>query len=129
MNITATTEATANTIVTSSTITYDGVQAVFIQFACPAMFLPSGVGLTCDLWLYEKVGAGAAASIGKLAEYINVAAQSWETPGTAFFRKTPSAAAVIYSVRGSTSSGTSIAAGGAGGTATAMPGFIRITAV
>jgi hypothetical protein len=129
VNITATTEATANTIVTSSTITYDGVLVVRIEFYCPAIFLPAGAGITCDLWLYEKVGAGAAASIGKIAEYINTAAgQSWETAVMVARRRTPSAAAIIYSIRGSTSSGTSIAAAGAGGSGNAMPGYIRVTA-
>lgn len=130
VNLTATTEATANTIVTSNAITYDGSTVVKIAFFCPVIYVDAGTTTTVNLWLYEKVGAGAAASIGRLAQYLgNVAIQGLEAPGVAFHRKTPSAASIIYSIRGSTSTGTSVAGAGAGGTATSMPGFIQITKV
>lgn len=127
VNCTATTEATANTIVTSSTVAYDGSTVVLIEFWCPAVFVQATAGASMDLWLYEKVGAGAAASIGKIGEWLNVAANGLETPAYVVRRMTPSNASIIYSIRGSTSSGTSIAAAGAGGNGNAMPGFIRIT--
>lgn len=128
VSVTATTEAGADVIVTSSAVTYDGSTIVRIEFGCDYAQTP--VNVIGRLWLYEKVGAGAAASIGELAVIRGDDAtntQLW--PVLIARRMTPSSASIIYSVRGSTASGTTYIDAGAGGAGNAFPGWIRITKV
>ena len=127
VSVTATTEATANVIVTSNAVTYDGSQIVLIEFGTDYAQLPSNV--VCRLWLYEKVGAAAAASIGELwvgrVTDVNTALVNVRTQR----RHTPSAASIIYSIRGSVGSSTMTVDAGVGGAGNAFPGWIRITKV
>lgn len=130
VSITATTEATANTIVTSNAVTYDGSTLVKIEFECVTALPPLVAGGLLDFYLYEKVGAGAAASIGLIGELASQnAANSLEVHVRPSRRMTPSAASIIYSIRARVSSGTGTVAAGAGGNAATMPGSIRITKV
>ncbi len=130
VSITATTEATANVVVTSNAVTYDGSTIVMIDYFTPTAVPQLTAGALLDFYLYEKVGAGAAASIGLLGEIAQPAgANVIEVPPRLTRRMTPSAASIIYSIRARTTSGTATIAAGAGGSTAVMPGFIRITKV
>jgi len=127
VNLTATTEGTANTIVTGSAVTYDGSTIVQIEFVCTAVNTTSGAANHyAQIWLYD-----GASSIGEIAFV-----QGTGGAGGGIYmsvhgarRLTPSAATHTYSIRGSVDSGTGVAAAGTGGVGTVMPMYIRITKV
>jgi hypothetical protein len=125
VSITATTEATANTVVTGSSVYYDGSTDVIIQFYAYAARPDNGAASrSLSIWLYED-----GSSIGNMAFL--------RTPATGFMnvavklerRHTPASGSHTYSVRASVSAGTGEVAAGAGGSGAPMPGFIRITRV
>lgn len=118
VSVTATTEATANTVVTSASVAYSGSQRVQIEFWAEYLLAPTGTSIF--LYLYD-----GSSSIGIVAQGGNGV---MVFPGISVKRfLTPSNASHTYSIRASNSSGTGTVNAGAGGTATAMPGFIRIT--
>jgi hypothetical protein len=119
VSVVATTEGTANTIVTASAVTFDGATPVVIEFFSITGVTPAG---SLRLWLYD-----GAASIGQIAELTGASGN--DAPLTAKVRITPAAATKTYSIRGSVSSGTGTIAAGAGGIGVVYPTFIRITKV
>lgn len=125
VNITATTEATANTIVTASSFTADGTSAYLIEFFAPAVRPDTGaIGRILDLYLYEGSG-----SVGQLAQFRTPAAQSDNKPAFVACRLVPASGSRTYSVRGDVSAGTGVISAGAGGSGNLMPAYIRITKV
>jgi hypothetical protein len=115
VNITATTEATANTVVTGGAVTYDGSTVVIIE-----AFVPSATKGTTytQWWLYD--GSSSIGAWGVLQV---------TGGGSVYLRRrlTPSNASHTYSLRGSVDGATGTATGGAGGAGVYVPGFIRIT--
>jgi hypothetical protein len=122
VNVTATTEATANTIVTGSAVVYDGSTAVLIHFFAPEVFMDAD-DRNITFVLYD-----GSSAIGVLARYFvgDIHLVGDRFAGHAFVRLTPSAASHTYSIRAFTNAGTQQVSGGAGGSATLFPGFIRI---
>jgi hypothetical protein len=124
-NITATTEATANTIVTGSAVAYDGSTIVIIEFWCNHAG-PTATGGTNDVrfWLYD-----GSSSIGFIAYYQQdqASGQRQYAPIIGRRRITPSNATHTYSVRASVSAATGLVAAGAGGSGNVAPAYIRIT--
>lgn len=122
-NLTATTEDTANTIVTGSAVAYDGSTAVLIEFFAPQVQVPAAATNNyAQLYLYD-----GAASIGNLGVVFFPNSGAGRAPVRLTRRLTPSAASHTYSIRGAVASGTGAVVGGAGGHAAGMPAFIRIT--
>lgn len=118
-SITATTEATANTVVTATAITYDGSTPAYIEFGCPGVQIPNVSGGSLLMYLYDDTGGGAA-SIGILGVFSNPATISASVVGARHpvvvrVRLTPSAASHTYSVRCTVTSGTGTIKGGAFG--------------
>jgi hypothetical protein len=113
VSITATTEGSANTIVTAGSVTYDGTTAVRVEFGC--VRLDKGSTET-QLWLYDN-----GVSIGMIGRTPNTCAVMVAC------RLTPSNAAHVYSIRGAVDGGTGFAQAGVGGAGVMMPGFIRVT--
>ncbi len=109
VSITATTEATATTIVTGNSVAYDGSTIVVIEF-----FVGNITG-DAAVVLYD-----GSSSIGLLAF------ESANAPMHVARRLTPSNASHTYSIRGYKTSGSPTATGGAGGVGNFVPGFIRI---
>ena len=125
VNITATTEATANTIVTGNAVTYNGTDKIYVEFFGPDCAPDTGAaGRFLQIWLYDN-----GSSIGYLTLVMTPAASAMRVPVTVGRRITPSAAAHTYSIRGSVSAGTGHTYGGAGGTGNQPQGYIRITKV
>jgi len=123
VNITATTEATANTVVTASAVTYDGSTPILLEFSCPNAQPDAGaIGRTLLLWLYD-----GSSSVGAITGLVTPAASSMLVPVQRSIRITPSAGAHTYSIRGSVNAGTGTVQAGAGGAGVYYPGYIRQT--
>lgn len=126
VSVTATTEATANTLVTAAAVTFDGSTKVNIEFFAP-LIQPDDTtaGNAIFLVLYDgstRIGQLASATSPSTASALDV---------TVFAARqlTPSAATKTYSVRAYVSTGTGVVSAGAGGAGAYMPGFIKITRV
>lgn len=116
VSITATTDATADNVVSSGAVTYDGT-AVWVEFYCP--FVVSSAGQTV-VTLYDNT---AGASLGRILQ----PAASTQLPGLARRRFTPAAGSRTYSIRAFVGSGTGTIGAGAGGAGVSMPAYVRIT--
>jgi len=123
VSVTATTEATANTIVTASAVSFDGSTAAVIEFFSPVSNPdPGGAGRSLVFWLYQD-----GTSIGQLGAMLTPAASTMITPVRLARRMTPSSGSRTYSIRATVSAGTGTVGAGAGGAGAVMPGFILIT--
>ena len=126
-NITATTEATANTIVTGASVAYDGSTIVMVEFWCNhAAPDPANASRDIRFWLYD-----GSSSIGFIAyiQQTGDGGNSQYVPVHGMRRITPSNASHTYSIRASVNAGTGLVAAGAGGNGNVAPAFIRITRV
>jgi len=125
VNASATTEATANTVVTGSAVTYDGSTAVIIEFFSATVSSAVVTGAAVQVWLYDGSG-----SIGEIA-FVSQSATNGAVYGAVLARRrlTPSAAAHTYSIRASNINGTGVVGAGTGGSGTISPAYIRITRV
>jgi hypothetical protein len=120
VNISASSDATANTVVTGSSVSYDGSTQILVEFFTPyAISASSGQELRVNLF----DGSTDLGRIGKLATSgaIGVAMSASRV-------LTPSAGSHTFSIRAHKSGGSDdTITAGAGGTATDVPAFMRIT--
>lgn len=123
VGIAHTSEGTADTVVTSASITFDG-QPVMVEFYTPRVDTPavSGQAVVLDLYLDSTIQ-------GRIGVYVVPAGATLATPMTGRLRVTPSAAAHTFTVKVWASSAAGSVYGGAGGTGANVAGFIRITKV
>lgn len=120
---TATTEGTADTIVTGNAVTYDGSTIVIIEFFANHARPDTGAaGRTMTFWLYED-----GSSIGQIGQLAAPAAGTSTSVVRAARRITPTNASHTYAIKASVSAGTGLVAAGAGGSGNVAPAFIRIT--
>jgi hypothetical protein len=120
VNVTATSEATANTLVDGNSITYDGTR-VRVEFWCPEFVQASGAD-TYVVLLRDSTVLGRAQ-----IENIGAVPQAG-FPLVVVFYDTPSAAAHTYHVKGYLNgAATATARAGAGGATTALPAFLEVT--
>ncbi len=119
VSVTATSEATANTIVTAGAVAFDGAIVALIEFWCS--LARSANSTSMQYFLYD-----GSSSIGILGQTDTDAAGNGH-PVKLERRLTPSNASHTYSIRAKVVSGTGTVFAGAGGTAALVPGFIRIT--
>lgn len=125
---TATTEATANTIITAGALAFDGSTIALIEFWCALAQPAASAGANMKFYLADDTGGGAA-SIGRIGTMGSPAANNAFESVHLKRRMTPSSATHTFSIRASVSTGTGTvyAAAGGGGADTVMPAFIRIT--
>lgn len=121
-SVTATTEGTADTVVTATAITFDGATVAMIEFYAPLVDNPAGgASRSQTLVLYED-----GASIGQIGQVLNTATAVNQTPVHVVRRRTPAAGSRTYSIRAYVSAGTGTVYGGAGGSGAIMPAFILV---
>ena len=118
VSVTATSEATANTIVTASAITVDGKTPITITAFTPVTSV--GAGSTLTVCLYD-----GSSSIGFLG-YFNPSGVVFYLPQSFLRRFTPSAGTHTYSIRAFIDGGTGTIGGGSGGAGANVPAFIKI---
>ncbi len=116
LTVTATTDATAQAFVTGNAVSYDGSTVVIIEAYIP--FGAATAAMVCNLY-------DGSTDLGRLGQINTVV----NAPMYLARRLTPSNASHTYSIRIWKTSGTASANCGAGGTATNLPGFIRISLV
>ncbi len=123
VSVTATSEATANTIVTGSSVAYDGSTVVMVEFWCNHAAPDTGAApQDLRFWLYD-----GSSSIGFIGYMQSVASGNRQyAPVYGLRRLTPSNASHTYSIRGSVAAGTGTVQAGAGGSGNTAPAFIRI---
>ena len=122
VDCTATTEATADTVVTGNPIVFDGSTVCLVEFYVETYTL-SLVTIDGFLSLYD-----GASSIGRMFQGRTIVAAAGATAIYAVRRLTPAAGSHTYSARGFVSSaGTFSVFGGAGGNGNRMPGFLRVS--
>lgn len=98
--ISATTEATANTIVTATAFTADGTSEYLVIFYCPAVWVGAAVGAQTRIVLYID-GAAINAGSSMIGSFINTAAGTvLSAPMYVQIPQTPSAGSHTYSIRG-----------------------------
>ncbi len=120
-SVAATSEATANTVLTAPAVTLTVATPVLIEFFAPAAS-PGGTGLVI-LWLYE--GAGSIGAMGTFAG--GTAGNVFQVPHIAR-RLAAGAGSHTWSIRASVSAGgPGIISAGPGGAGQNVPAFIRVT--
>ena len=124
VTISASSEATANTIVTGGSVAYDGSTIIEIHFYAPGFNTPSSAGANMVVCLYD-----GSSSIGFIGQFSTVANAAQISPVNCFVRITPSNASHAYSIRAYLTTGTGSVYGGSGGAAAYRPGYVRITKV
>lgn len=118
-SITATSDSTADTIVTGASMSFDGT-AIIIEFFTPFMANPTG-NINIELELYED-----GSRIGHLGQETGESVIQ-RVPVLVRRKHTPSAGTHQYSIRAFVDSGTGTINGGAGGAGAYMPCYMRIT--
>lgn len=126
-SITATSGATANTIVTGAAVSYDGSTVVLIEFQADGANPDTGAaGRLLDIVLYDgSTELGILARVRTTGSGGNIMA----SPVRGARRVTPSNGSHTYSVRAYVSAGTGSVYGGSGAAGNHMPCFMRITRV
>ena len=121
---TATTEATANAVVSLGAITYEAVPHM-VEFYSPSV-RPDNAAANRTMSI---ILADAGTSVGILAVQSTPAANNANTALHCMYQLTPTAASHTYGIEAFVNAGTGNIAAGAGGAAASVPAFIRITRV
>ena len=122
VTVSATTEATANVVITAPAVTFDGTASAMIEFFTPRANPQNVAAANLIVWLFQD-----GASIGSLGELHTPAAGYNVIPLYLMRRLTPPAGSRTYSVRASVSTGNG-AIGNPGGGLN-VPAFLRIVRV
>lgn len=109
MNVTATTEATGNSIIAGTSHTYEAVPHLAQYYAPQARPDNAAIGRGIHFVLYDVTTA-----IGELAFVQTPAASSMNLPIHGWYRFTPTAAAHTYNVKAWVSAGTGLVANNTG---------------
>ena len=121
VSITATTAATAQSVIDGGAVTYDGSTRIKIEFFTAAITVPTGN--ECIVVLYD-----GATDLGNIAANSNHGSLATDYCYYAAAFLTPSAASHTYHIKAwNASAGTSTVLAGAGGAGVTMPAWYRIT--
>jgi hypothetical protein len=124
-SVTATATGSADTVITGSSVAYDGTTIVMIEFYCPSVAPQQTADAICSILLFED-----STFLGYLAQIRTPSgSNAFLAQVHAAKRHTPSNASHAYTIKAITTSGTSTVSAGAGSGGTNMPAFIRITKV
>jgi hypothetical protein len=125
ISITATVEASADTIVTGGAVSFDGSTTVMVEAYFSTIRSPDDARDYIAILLFD--GTSAIGTLGLLFQQVNTMVNRVTFIGR--HKLTPSNASHTYSIRAIVSARTGHVYNGTGGAGSAMPGFIRITKV
>lgn len=121
VGISATTEASANTVVTSAAVTADGTTEYWVEFFSP-QWIAGSAGNNLTAVLYDGIS-----SIGIMGVYGDTSTQAYG-PAVVKRKITPSAGSHTYSIRGFINAGAAAQfSGQAGGAGNHVPGYIKVS--
>lgn len=127
VNVTATSSATAQTIVTTAACVVDGSTEVVIEYYCGTVQNPGGASQFTVVELWGAKDGGAAAAIGILGDIFNSAGGS--QIGAPFLCRriyTPTSGSYVYSARAWVNAGTGVINASTGGAGAFNPGYLRV---
>lgn len=124
--LTATTEGTAQTVVTGASVAYDGSTIIEIEFYSPDVGTPNGgAGRSVIILLYED-----STLLGRFAVIIDNGTAQMRMPVRLSHRRTPTSGSKTHVVKAYTSHNVdAFVSGGSGGTGASLPCYMRITRV
>ncbi len=124
VTVSATSGATADTIVTAASIVMDGSTKICVEFYSPLVTLYPSATAQVYLALFD-----GSTALGVMANYSSFAADAGGSPCYVRRYFTPAAATKTYSIRGYRAVADTDVNAGSGGSADValMPGYIRIT--
>lgn len=124
VTISATTAATANTVVTAAAFTPNGADTYYVEFFAPAVSLGTSVGAQILIVLYDN-GSQISAGASQIGQFVNPAAATFINECYASSpRLTPSNASHTYSIRAFRVTANGSVNGTSG--ATTQPGYVRV---
>jgi hypothetical protein len=120
-SITATSGATASSVISGSSVSYDGSTVVEVEFFCPIAEPPSGQSIYAVLY-------DGSTELGYIARATATAAAQ-RFPMIGKRRLTPSNASHSYNIKGFVDAGTGTFFAGGGAAGQQVPAFMKITRV
>lgn len=126
VSVTATTEGTANTIITGASFTADGTSAYLIEFFSPQVITPGGA---TDRGISLVLLENTTVKLGFWAQILPSASMVERVPVHLQYRYTPAAGSTNFVVKAFVTAGTGTVKAGAGGSGTVAPAFLRVTKV
>lgn len=124
VSVTATSEATANTVITANPVAFDGSTDVEIEVCSPQWYGPATATADIQLALYD-----GSSSTGMIASMRSETTSRAVNTLSAKCRVTPTAGTHTFSARGWCTAGSGAVQAGAGGSGNMRPAFMRIVAV
>lgn len=124
VTISATTEGTANTIVTASSTIFSG-SPIRVAFHSPVVQVAANAAGNFVIFVLYEDGA----SVGKISDHGSTSNIYLENDCTVSRRHTPTKGPHTYSIRAFRTNANSTVFAGAGGNGNYMPGYISITRV
>lgn len=125
--ISATTEATADTVVSASALIFDGSTRICIEFFSPFIHPGATAGSQINVFVYD--GASSIGQIWVAVKDHTATSQRGESGCFCRVFLTPTAASHTYSIRASRGVSNGTVSAGAGVVTDFMPAYIRITRV
>jgi hypothetical protein len=127
-SITATSEATADTVVTAGAVVLDGSTKIIVEFSSPTIQSPGAAGSRGTfIVLYAAKDGAAAASLGRLDVVFNATAAQISIGKLSRRIYTPTVGSYVFSIRSYVTAGTGTVEGGTGVSGGTMPAYIRVT--
>lgn len=122
VTLTGTSEGTANTVVASGSVAYDGSTIIIVEYFCPRSYSQDSSGNV--FLLYED-----STVLGRLGLTIAATAASFDVPVLTRRRVTPSSGSHTYTMKAYSTAADGVLYHGSGGSSAQLPGYIRITKV
>jgi hypothetical protein len=120
VTVSATSSATANTVVTAPAVVFDGNTVVMLEAFAYGVEVPAGAQVLVDFY-------DGSSSIGIVGQFSFSGSATERAPLNGRLRLTPTAGSHTYSVRAWRTGSNGVVKADVGGAGTGVPGYIRIT--
>lgn len=129
-NVTSTTAASPDTIITAGAVSLDGSTTVIVECFTAGLFSPGGaVSRFTAVEVTAAKDGGAASVLGIVADMFNDLSNRVLGPALGTIRLTPAAGSWVYRFCAYVNGGTGVVSAGAGGSGNFVPAYIRVVQV